>query len=64
MLVVKKKKGESDDALMVRFRKKILSSGLIPEVKDKDRYEKPSQKRKKDKYRHKFERKLAKKRNY
>lgn len=64
MFIVKKKKGESDDSLLGRFRKKTVSTGIISEVKERAAYEKPSQKRKKKKYQHKFERKLAKQRSY
>lgn len=64
MFIVKKKKGESDDALLTRFRKKTISTGLIPELREKERFKKPSEKKKERKYRLKFENKLAKKRNY
>jgi ribosomal protein S21 len=43
MVVVKKKKGETEDKLIARFRK--LSSGKIADYKEKIRYEKPSERR-------------------
>lgn len=63
MFIVKKKQGESDDALLARFRKKVVLSGLLLEVRDRDRYKKPSEKRKEKKYRIAFQRQLEKKRN-
>jgi len=64
MFKVVKKKGESEDALLARFRKKTLSTGLIPELRERERYKKPSEKRKEKKYAQKFQRMLDKKRNY
>lgn len=51
MVVVKKKKGETEDRLIARFRKKVLNEGILLEIREKERYEKPSQKRKKEKER-------------
>lgn len=64
MFIVKKKQGESDDALIARFRKKIIMSGLMLELRDKERFKKPSEKRKEKKYKIEFQRMLEKKRNY
>ena len=64
MFVVTKKQGESDDALIARFRKKIIMSGLMLELRDKERFKKPSEKRKEKKYKIEFQRMLEKKRNY
>lgn len=64
MFIVKKKKGESDDALLARFRKKTISSGLLPELRDRERFKKPSEKKKEKKYKQAFQRMLEKKRNY
>ncbi|WKZ25609.1 MAG: 30S ribosomal protein S21 [bacterium] len=64
MFVVTKKKGESDDALLARFRKKTLMSGLLLELRDRERFKKPSEKRKEKKYKIEFNRMLEKKRNY
>ena len=63
MVVVKRKKGESEDRLIARFRKRVIYEKLIPEYREKERYEKPSQKRKKDAYRVKYQIELEKKRN-
>ncbi len=64
MFIVTKKKGESEDALLARFRKKVVLSGLLPELRERERFKKPSQKRKEKKYRIEFQKYLEKKRNY
>lgn len=64
MFVVTKKQGESDDALLARFRKKTVMSGLLLELRDRERFKKPSEKRKEKKYKIEFNRMLEKKRNY
>ena len=64
MFIVKKKKGESDDSLLARFRKKTIVSGLMLELRDRERFKKPSEKRKEKKYKIEFQRMLEKKRNY
>ena len=64
MFVVKKKQGESDDSLLARFRKKTIMSGLLLELRDRERFKKPSEKRKERKYKIDFARMLEKKRNY
>ncbi len=64
MFVVTKKQGESDDSLVARFRKKTLMSGLLLELRDRERFKKPSEKRKEKKYKLNFARMLEKKRNY
>jgi small subunit ribosomal protein S21 len=64
MFVVTKKQGESDDALLARFRKKTVMSGLLLELRDRERFKKPSEKRKEKKYKINFARMLEKKRNY
>lgn len=64
MIIVTKKQGESDDAIIARFRKKTLLSGLMLELRDRERFKKPSQKRKEKKYKINFARMLEKKRNY
>ena len=63
MVVVKKQKGESDDRLIARFRKKIIDSGVLIDYKERERYQKKSQKRKEQKYRIAHMRELEKKRN-
>lgn len=64
MVVVKKQKGESDDRLIARFRKKVIDSGLLIDYRERDRYKKKSQKRKEKKYRVEYMRELEKKRGY
>jgi ribosomal protein S21 len=62
MLFVKKKKGETDDRLIARFRKKVIDSGLIPEVREKERHKKDSERRKEKKYRIRHQIEIEKKR--
>lgn len=64
MFVVKKKKGESEERLISRFRKKVINEGLLLELRDRERYKKPSERRKEKKYRIDHLRELEKKRNY
>jgi len=63
MVLVKKQKGESDDKLISRFRKKVISSGVLLEYRDKERFKKDSEKRKEKKYRLKYQIELEKKRS-
>lgn len=63
MVVVKKKKGETEDKLIARFRKIVLEEGIIDEVRDRERYKKPSEKRKEKNKQIKFKIELEKKRN-
>ena len=64
MFVVKKQKGESDDRLISRFKKGILNDGLLLELRDRERYKKPAERRKEKKYKIKHQIELEKKRNY
>lgn len=64
MFVVKKKKGESEDRLIARFKKKVLNEGILLELKERERYKKPAERRKENKYRIKHLIELEKKRNY
>lgn len=64
MFVVKKQKGESDDRLIARFKKKVLNEGILLELRDRERYKKPAEKRKEAKYRIAHQIELEKKRNY
>ena len=64
MFVVKKQKGESDDRLIARFKKTVLNEGLLLDLRDRERYKKPSERRKEKKYRIKHQIELEKKRNY
>jgi ribosomal protein S21 len=41
--VVRKKPGQSDDKLIADFRKKVLEHQILQELKDKERYKKPSE---------------------
>ena len=62
MVLVKKQKGESDEKLIARFRKKILDSGILLEYRDRDRFKSKAEKRKEKKYRIKYRIELEKKR--
>lgn len=64
MFIVTKKQGESDDSLLARFRKKTVMSGLLLELRDRERFKKPSERKKEKKYKIEFARMLEKKRNY
>lgn len=48
-ICVVRRKGESDDDLLKRFRKKFSKSGLAKEYRDRMYYEKPSDKRRRKK---------------
>jgi ribosomal protein S21 len=63
VVVVKKKKGESEDKLIARFRKKVVNEGLLLEIRDKGRYKKPSEKRQEKIKRVKHQIELEKKRS-
>lgn len=54
MVVVKKQRGESDDRLITRFKKEVLSSGLLQEARDRQHHKSDSEKRKERKQRLKF----------
>jgi len=64
VVIVKKKKGESEDKLISRFKKKIIYSGLIPEIRERDRFKSKAEKKKEKKARVKHQIELEKKRNY
>ncbi len=64
MFVVKKKKGESEDRLIARFKKRVLDEGILLELRDRERYKKPAERRKEQKYRIKHLIELEKKRSY
>lgn len=63
MVVVIKKKGETEDRLIARFKKMVLDSGIIQEVRDRARYKTPSEKKKEKKARIKHQIALEQKRN-
>ena len=64
MFAVKKKKGESEDRLIARFRKKTLNEGILLELRERERYKKPAERRKEKKYRIEYLRELEKHRSY
>ena len=64
MFVIKKKKGETGDKLIARFRKKTIMEGVLQEFRDREHYKKPAEKRKEQKYRIKHSIELEKKRSY
>ena len=64
MVVVIKKKGESEDKLIARFRKKVIDSGIIQEVRDRVRFKSDSEKKKEKKSRIRHLIELEKKRNF
>lgn len=64
MISVKKKKGESDDRLISRFRKKIIDSGVLLELRDRERHKKDSERRKERKYRIRHQIELEKRRGF
>lgn len=64
MVIVVRKKGESEDRLISRFRKKVINEGLLIELRDRERYKKPSERKKEKKYRIEHLREIEKKRNY
>lgn len=43
--VVKKEPGESEDRLIAKFRKRVAESGILLELKKRERYTKPSRER-------------------
>jgi len=44
-IIVKKRPGESDDQLISSFRRQIMAENLVINLKEKQRYEKPSARR-------------------
>lgn len=64
MVVVTKKKGESDDRLIARFRKKVIFEGILEDFRERSRHKTASEKRKEKKYRIAYQRELEKKRGY
>lgn len=49
MVVVKKMPGDSDDSLIRKFSRKVMSEGILQEAKRREFYLKPSQARKQEK---------------
>jgi len=50
-ICVEKKQGESIEKLIKRFRKKVLKSGILKTVVERMHFEKPSDRRRKEKMR-------------
>ncbi len=63
MVVVKQQKGESTDRLISRFKKKVINTGLLRELRDKQRFTSKGEKKKDKKSRIKHQIELEKKRN-
>ncbi len=63
MVVVKKQKGESDDHLINRFRKKVIDENIIIDFRDRARHKKKAELRKEKSYRIAHLIELEKKRN-
>ena len=61
MVVVKKQKGESEDRLIARFRKKVIYEGILVDYRERERYKKPAERRKEKKYRIEHQKELEKK---
>ncbi|MEK7550783.1 MAG: 30S ribosomal protein S21 [Patescibacteria group bacterium] len=64
MFILKKKKGESEDKLIARFKQKTIREGVLQEFRDRERYKKPAEKRKEAKYRVAHSIELEKKRSF
>jgi ribosomal protein S21 len=64
LFVIKKNKGETDDKLIARFRKKTIMEGVLQEFRDREHYKKPSEKRKEAKYRIAHSIELEKKKHF
>jgi ribosomal protein S21 len=64
MVVVKKQKGESDDRLIARFRKKVIASGILLDYRERERFKKEAERRKEKKYRIKYSIEMEKKRHF
>lgn len=64
MVVVKKKKGESEDRLITRFKRATLRSGILLEARERKHHKTKSEKKKEKKARIKHLIELEKKRKY
>ena len=49
MTVVKAGPGDTTDSLIRKFSKKVLSDGILQDLRKREFYQKPSQKRKEEK---------------
>lgn len=45
MVFVKASKGDTTDSVIRKFIKKVISTGLVLEIKDKEYYQKPAESR-------------------
>lgn len=63
MVVVKKQKGESEDKLIARFKKKVVDSGILEELRERSRFKSASEKKKEKNKRIQHLISLEKKRN-
>lgn len=64
MVVVKKQKGESEDKLIARFKKKVVDSGILEELRERARFKPNSEKRKEKQKRIQQLIAMEKRRNY
>lgn len=62
MVVVKRKKGDTNDKLINSFRKQTLNSGILDDIREKARFTKKSEARKLQKAEKKHNIKLEKRR--
>jgi ribosomal protein S21 len=60
--VVRKKPGESDDKLIAKFRKKVQAEQLLTEIREREFYKSPAEKKKEKK--NELERRRKRRRSY
>jgi len=63
MVVVKKQKGESEDRLIARFKKRVIDEGIIIEARERAQFKSKAEERKEKRQRIKFLQELERKRN-
>jgi ribosomal protein S21 len=49
MVFVKAQPGDSSDSLIRKFQRKVLNEGVLQDLKKRERYMKPAEKRKEEK---------------
>jgi ribosomal protein S21 len=64
MFILRKKKGETEDKLIARFKKKTIQENVLQDFRDRERFKKKAEKRKEQKYRVAHQIELEKKRSY
>ena len=64
MVVVKKQKGESEDKLIARFKKKVVDSGILEELRERSRFKSNAERRKEQKKKVQHQMALERRRNY